>query len=118
MSVSLAALAALILAYAGMTGLGLAMPRHHEQVTGQRALPVGRHYLFRIIGWVLLILAIVPCIQAWGAAVGTVVWFGFLTMGGLLIVLLLPYFPRLAACVAAGAGTAGMLILCIAYFQS
>ncbi|MCW5608654.1 MAG: DUF3325 domain-containing protein [Nitrosomonas sp.] len=118
MSVALAVCVTLTLAFAGMTGLSLAMPRHHEQVTGQRALPVGRRYLFRSLGWLLLILAIVPCIQAWGAAVGTVVWFGFLTMGGLLIVLLLPYFPRLAACAAAGAGTTSMLILLIALFQS
>ncbi len=117
MSVALAALAALTLAYAGMTGLGLAMPRHYEQVTGQRTLPSGRRHLFRIMGWLLLILAAVPCIQAWGTAVGAVVWFGFLTAGGLLIVLLLPYFPRPAACAAAGAGTAGVLILLIASFQ-
>lgn len=113
MPVSLAALAAFAFAYAGMTGLSLAMPRHHEQVTGQYTLTAGRRYFFRILGWLLLILALVPCIQAWGAAVGTVIWFGFLTAGGLLIILMLPYFPRLAVLAAAGTGIAGMLMLFI-----
>lgn len=113
MPVSLTALAAFAFAYAGMTGLSLAMPRHHEQVTGQRILPSGRRHFFKILGWLLLILAIVPCIQAWGAAVGMVVWFGFLTAGGLLVILMLPYFPRLAVCAAAGTGIIGMLILFI-----
>ncbi len=114
MPVSLAALAAFSFAYAGMTGLSLAMSRHHEQVTGRRTLSAGRRYFFRVLGWLLLILAIVPCIQAWGAAVGVVVWFGFLTAGGLLIVLMLPYLPRLAACSAAGAGIVGVLALFVA----
>ncbi|WP_396956147.1 DUF3325 domain-containing protein [Nitrosomonas sp.] len=113
MPVSLAALAAFAFAYAGMTGLSLTMPRHHEQVTGQRVLPSGRRHFFKILGWLLLILAIVPCIQAWGAAVGVVVWFGFLTAGGLLIILMLPYIPRLAVCAAAGAGIIGVLMLFI-----
>lgn len=113
MSVPLAALAAFTLAYAGMTGLSLAMPRHYEQVTGQRVLPSGRRHFFRILGWLLLILAVVPCIQAWGAAVGVVVWFGFLTAGGLLIILMLPYLPRLAALAAAGTTVIGVLILLV-----
>lgn len=111
MSVSLAALAAVTLAYAGMTGLSLAMPRHYEQVTGRRVLPPSRRYTFRILGWLLLILAAVSCIQAWGAAVGTVIWFGFLTVGGLLIILLLPWLPRLATLIAAGTALVGMLIV-------
>lgn len=113
MSVSLAALAAFSFAYAGMTGLSMAMPRHHEQVTGQYTLTASRRYFFRILGWLLLILALIPCVQAWGPAVGVVIWFGFLTAGGLLIILMLPYFPRLAVCAATGTGIVGMLMLLI-----
>lgn len=106
-------LVAFALTYAGMTGLSFAMPRHYKQITGQYTLATSQRYFFKILGWLLLILALVPCMQAWGLAIGTVIWLGFLTAGGLLIVLLLPYFPRLAVLAAAFAGIIGVLMLFI-----
>nr|WP_315244793.1 efflux RND transporter periplasmic adaptor subunit [uncultured Albidiferax sp.] len=95
MSVAMAAVAAVLLAYAGFAGLCLAMDRHHAQVWGRDASPRARRGL-RGAGWLLLTLALWPCVVAWGATVGVVVWLGFLTAGALLLVGLLPYAPRVA----------------------
>src|SRR3990167_3200766 len=76
MDVLLASGLALSLCYAGLSGLCIA-------------------------GWLLLALALWPCVLAWGAAVGVVLWLGWLALAGLLLVLLLPYSPRTAALLAA-----------------
>jgi len=38
----------------------------------------------------------VLCAQAWGWAMGPVAWFAVMSLAGLVLVLLLPYWPRLA----------------------
>lgn len=91
----LAAFAALALAYAGMAALSLAMARHHQQLLRREASPVRRRCL-RALGALALLLALLPCVVAWGASVGVVVWLGFLSMGALLLALMLSYAPRLA----------------------
>lgn len=108
-----AALMALSLCYAGMAGLCLAMDRHHGQVWGRDAPPAARWGL-RAVGTLLLALALCPCLVAWGATVGVVVWLGFLSAGALLLVGLLPYVPRLATVVAALAALAGLATLLMA----
>jgi hypothetical protein len=95
MNMVFAGVAAWLLAYAGFAGLCLAMDRHHAQVWGRDASPRARWGL-RGAGWLLLTLALWPCVAAWGATVGVVVWLGFLTAGALLLVGLLPYAPRAA----------------------
>lgn len=99
MDVPLASWLAGSLCYAGLSGLCLAMDRHHRQVWTGKA-PAAQRGL-RLAGWLLLALALWPCILAWGAAVGVVLWLGWLAVGGLLLVLLLPYRPRAAALLAA-----------------
>ncbi len=92
----IASAAALGLAYAGMALLCLAMDRHHQQVWGrepsrrQRAAMQGG-------GALLLTLALLPCVAAWSATVGVVLWLGFLSAGVLPLVFLLPYAPRATA---------------------
>jgi len=107
---SIAAATALGLAtsYAGMTGLCLAMDRHHDQVWGRDASPLVRR-LLRIGGIVLLAGGFLLCIGAWGGAIGPVVWVGFLSAGALSLVLLLPYAPRFAGVLAALAGAASVV---------
>ena len=100
-----AAVLAFALSYAGMAGLCLAMDRHHAQVW-KRDVSVSMRWGLRTGGWLLLALAIVPCVAAWGATVGVVVWLGFLSAGALLLAGLLPYAPR-AASVLAGVLTVG-----------
>ena len=105
LTIPAAAVLAFALSYAGMAGLCLAMDRHHAQVW-KRDASVRTRWGLRTGGWLLLALAIVPCIAAWGATVGVVVWLGFLSAGALLLAGLLPYAPR-AASVLAGVFTVG-----------
>ncbi|MBM7062628.1 DUF3325 domain-containing protein [Pseudomonas sp. UL073] len=86
------------LAFAGLAGLCLGMDRHHKQVWAGKA--PRRQRALRLAGWLLLALALWPCLQVWGSAVGPVVWCGLLSAAALGLVLLLPYAPRLTAALA------------------
>lgn len=94
-------LLALVLCYAGMTALCLALRRHRDQVFWRDAPRYRRRpwepVLLRVLGLVLLGLAIVPCVQEQGVAVGVVIWCGFVSAGALLLTGLLAYRPVLAA---------------------
>ena len=111
MNLPLAVILCAALCYAGMAGLCLAMDRHHSQVWQARA--PWRQRALRAAGWLLLAAAVWPCVQVWGGAVGPVLWCGMLSVGALLLVLLLPYRPRLAALLAAVAAGAGLPMLLI-----
>lgn len=87
---------ALALACAGMALLCLAMDRHHQQVWGREPSPRLRLGL-RASAALLLALALLPCVAAWSATVGIVLWLGFLSAGVLPLVFLLPYAPRATA---------------------
>lgn len=50
----------------------------------------------RVGGWLLLIVSIWPAVLATGWSQGLVEWCAVLMLSGLLLVLLLPYRPRLA----------------------
>lgn len=103
MSYALVVLTALCMCFAGMAALSLAIDRHHRQVYGDDT-PVRKRYLLRAAGVLLLTLAIAPCVVLWGAGAGLVAWIGMLTIGALLAALLLPYWPRHVAPLAAAAG--------------
>ncbi|MGL4316030.1 MAG: DUF3325 domain-containing protein [Pseudomonas sp.] len=95
MSVAFALILGSALCYAGMAALCLGMDRHHQQVWSRKAPRLQRG--LRLAGWLLLGVALWPCIRAWGSSVGVVIWFGLLTGAALLLVLLLPYRPKGAA---------------------
>lgn len=80
------------LCYSGMAALCLSMDRHHRQVW-HRTAPARQRWL-HIVGWILLAIAIWPCVRAWGSSVGVVVWFGLLSAAALVLVFLLPYRPK------------------------
>lgn len=87
-------LLALLLCYAGFTALCLAMDRHHVELLGRKASPRRRQGL-RLGGWLLLALSLWPAVAVpeWG--LGLVQWCAMLMLSGALLVLLLPYRPRL-----------------------
>jgi hypothetical protein len=91
---------ALSLAYAGFTALCLAMHRHHRQVWHRDASRQSRA-VFRIAGVSCLALSLPVCVAVWGGAIGTVAWFGVLTLAGSALGFLLPYAPRAAAALGA-----------------
>jgi len=94
----------LALLYVAMAAVSLSMERHQEQIAG-RTLAVQPTKLWRSGGWLLLALALVPAISAWGTSVGIAAWLGLMTFASLALGLQLTYAPQsvrfsaLSACV-------------------
>ncbi len=104
-----ASMLAFALAFAGMVTLAFAMDRHHEQLTGAMEISRARSRLLRCAGALMLAVAIVPCLRAWGFSVGVVAWLGWLSIGALLAVALISAAARWAAaacCILAAAALA------------
>ncbi|WLI07869.1 MULTISPECIES: DUF3325 domain-containing protein [Pseudomonas] len=95
-------LLALLMCYAGFTALCLTTDRHHGELLHSKPTPRRRLGL-RVAGGLLLALAIGPAVSATGWAQGLVEWCAVLMLSALLLVLLLPYRPRLAL-ILAGVG--------------
>lgn len=92
----LSMMGAAVLAYAGMLALCQGLERHFKQVW-RRTCPLALRRSLRGLGWLGLLFSLLLCAQAWGWAMGPVAWFGMMSLAGLLVVLLLPYWPRMAA---------------------
>ncbi|MEW9904220.1 DUF3325 domain-containing protein [Pseudomonas putida] len=90
-------LGALLFAYAGMTGLCQGLERHSKQVWG-RASPRRLRLGLRGGGWAGLLASLLLCAQTWGWAMGPVAWFGMISLAAVLLVMLLPYWPRVSVC--------------------
>lgn len=88
-------LLALLMCYAGFSALCLSTDRHHGELLHSKPTPTRRLGL-RVGGWLLLIVAIWPAVLAAGWSQGLVQWCAVLMLSALLLVLLLPYRPRLA----------------------
>jgi hypothetical protein len=84
-----------LLCYGGFTALCLSMDRHHAELLGRKP-SARRRQGMRIGGWLLLALALWATVSAAGWGLGLVQWFAVLMLSALLLVLLLPYRPRLA----------------------
>lgn len=88
-------LLAFTLTFIGFLALSLSMKRHFLQYRPQHintSLPP--IFLFRIIGYLLLIFAATLCMVDQGVAVGLVFWVGLITLAALLQSLLLTYRPQ------------------------
>ena len=89
----------LFLSYGGLLTLCLAMPKHYQAILGQSSLPSNPSLILlilKIVGWLILGLSLVVAVATAGWSFGPVQWVGFLAIGGLLLIFLLPYTPRLA----------------------
>nr|WP_314562428.1 DUF3325 domain-containing protein [uncultured Pseudomonas sp.] len=95
-------LLALLMCYAGFTALCLSTDRHHGELLRSKPSPRRRLGL-RVAGWVLLAVSIWPAVDSAGWGLGLVEWCAVLMLSALLLVLLLPYRPRLAL-ILAGVG--------------
>ncbi|MBA6138002.1 DUF3325 domain-containing protein [Pseudomonas monteilii] len=99
-----------VFAYAGMLGLCQGLERHYKQVWS-RACPPALRVGLRSAGWLALLASLMMCAQAWGWAMGPVAWFGALSLAGLLLVMLLPYWPRIAVGLVAAVPVWGLVSL-------
>ncbi|RMP63429.1 DUF3325 domain-containing protein [Pseudomonas kitaguniensis] len=107
-------LLALLMCYAGFTALCLSTDRHHGELLHSTLLP-RRRLALRVAGWSLLLLSIVPAVAASGWGQGLVEWCAVLMFSALLLVLLLPYRPRLALMLA-GVGLLASPVAAVALF--
>jgi hypothetical protein len=93
-------LLALLLCYGGFAALCLSMDRHHVDLLGRKPSARRRRNM-RLGGWLLLALSLWAAVSATDWGLGLVEWFAVLMSSALLLVLLLPYRPRLALSLAA-----------------
>lgn len=92
-------LLALLLCYGGFTALCLSMDRHHAELLGRQPT-ARRRLLLKLAGWLLLVCSLWAALSSTGWGLALVEWFAVLMLSALLLVLLLPYRPRLAVSLA------------------
>ncbi len=86
-------LAIALFAFAGSAALCLAMDKHFTELLGRK--PKAEQLLgLRVVGWLLMALALTAAVNHSGWARGLVELFGVLMVGLCLWVFLLPYRPR------------------------
>ena len=83
------------LLYCGLAALSMAMDRHYKQVWGEKPTASLRHIL-RITGWALLGVSFWISFQSWERGIGSIAWFGILTVAAFTFILLLTYRPKMA----------------------
>ncbi|MDR3351654.1 MAG: DUF3325 domain-containing protein [Zoogloeaceae bacterium] len=83
----------LALALFGFCALSASMERHAKQVFGKLP-PSEARKRYAIVGWVALVLALLPAIHAYGPSTGIAVWVGILAVSATGVALLLTYRPR------------------------
>lgn len=86
----------LALCFSAFGCLCLAMPRHFEQALKRKPGPHIQRVL-RLLGWLLLTLAIAPAVGAQGPSVGLTVWCALLSVAAVSQGLLLTYRPQVIA---------------------
>ena len=84
------------LTYTGWAALCFAMSRHARELLQQEPTPLQRQ-LLRAAGWIALTVSLLMAAAQAGWPIGTVEWFGMLTASAVSFVLLLTYYPRVAA---------------------
>ncbi len=85
-------LAILLISLAGFAALALATERHAEHLLGRLPAPQWR-LLARVIGWVLLVIALALGIASMGTGVGITLWLGWLSIAALALVFAFPKWP-------------------------
>lgn len=88
-------LLATLLCYVGFTALCLSMSRHYADLLGG-ALSAGRSRGLKAIGWGALLLSLWVAMASLSIGQALVQWFAALMSSALLLVFVMPYWPRLA----------------------
>ena len=101
------------LIYIAFTALCLSMDRHHQTIFKENHKFLKRTTL-RIAGWAVLVVSLWATVKlSEPYETGVVTWFGLLTVGGLALVFLLAYRPKivLSAGIAAIALALGGIVI-------
>jgi hypothetical protein len=80
--------------YLGFALLALALGRHWEEVTGQRAVPPAVPGVLRALGAAALTAGLGLALWRDGASFGSVLWVTLLAVAGLAVVCTLAWRPR------------------------
>lgn len=103
-------LTVLFLNLLAMTGLSLAMAKHHQQLLSGWLPPV-RIWLLRLLAIMLMGLALWLICSSWGIAAGIVLWLGLLSLAAVIAVCLLNHQFLRVALLLAGCLTISLLLL-------
>jgi len=102
------ALATLLLAFTAFATIAAAMDRHIDDLQWTTAERATR---WRVGGWALLAVSLLPCLAHWNPSVALAAWCGLLTFAALAWGLLLTYSaPQRLRHVVPAAGALGVLL--------
>lgn len=102
---------ALALSFSAFTALSLAMEKHQHDLHGKAAATPARRTQWRVLGWVLLTVALAVCVAGHGWAMGPVLWLGTMTLGGVALSFgLYPYRPNWIAPLAIALPVLGLVM--------
>lgn len=82
-----------LVVYAGLSFLLLAMDRHRKQVWPYSPFSAWQVRLVRLVGWGCLALSLSACVVSLNPGEGLPLWFGTLSLAGLILVLQTAYVP-------------------------
>ncbi|GHE95979.1 DUF3325 domain-containing protein [Thalassotalea profundi] len=83
-----------LILFLGFLCLSLSLSRHYNQVAPKKRLSTRNLWLYRISGYILLLLAGIYAVYEWGFTLGLVYWCAIATIVSLLITLTLTFKPR------------------------
>lgn len=88
-------LLATLLCYVGFVALCLSMSRHYAELMGSQ-LTDSRSKTFRCIGWAALVLSLWAALASASPGMALVNWSAALMGSAVLLVFVMPYWPRMA----------------------
>lgn len=89
---------ALLFATLGFTLFSLANKKHYCVAFTESEPSLLNKILLHIVGWILLVLALVLCVRLWYGEIGTTVWVGMLQLACVLVSITLTYAPSVYRC--------------------
>lgn len=78
----------------GFLCLSLSLSRHYHQVAPKKRLSTRNLWLYRISGYILLLLAGIYAADVWGLTLGIVYWCAIATAVSFLLSLILAFKPK------------------------
>ena len=87
-------LAVFAAAYLGFAALAMSQDRHWHHLGGSRHCPRRTSIVLRVVGWALLLAALLLALVRDGAAFGSLLWITVITVGALLVVATLSWRAR------------------------